>query len=169
METGCRRFVDLVTILVLGGLCLIVSALTLMPSPEQGQREARLAVTFHKVQQIERRLPANAQPGPIPDQEDVWGHVYWLEIDEKGDRKVVSAGPNGVSPEGSFDADDIHSRMKESPALPIARRKQLQFLLALAVALAAWILLTWLYLKPRRKSDEPDYVYSHERQTPDSP
>ena len=169
METGCRRFVDLVTILVLGGLCLIVSALTLMPSPEQGQTEARLAFTFHKVQQIERELPAGAQSGPIPDEEDAWGHAYWLEVDAKGNRQVVSAGPNGVSPEGSFDADDIHSRMKESPSQPIAQRKQLQFLVAFAVALAAWILLTRLNLKSRQMPDEPEYVYSHERRTPDSP
>ena len=168
MEPGCRRFVDFVTILVLGGLCLVGSALTLMPSPEQGQHEARLAHTWLEVQRIERELPADTQPGPIPDEEDVWGHAYWLEIDAKGDRRIVSAGENGVSPEDGYDEDDIHSSMSESPSRPIARRKQLQFLFAFAMALAAWILLTWLYLKSRQKPVEPDYVYSHERQKPES-
>ena len=164
METDCRRFVDFVEILFLGVLCLIVSALTLMPSPEQGRTETRLVVTYHCVQQIERELPADTQPGPIPDVEDVWGHAYWLEVDAKGNRRVVSVGRNGISPEDGFDEDDIHSGMSESPPKPIARRKQLQFLLAFVVALAAWILLTRLYLKFRQKPVEPDYVYSHERQ-----
>lgn len=169
MESGCRRFVDLVTILVLGGLCLVGSVLTLIPSPEQGQHEARLAHTFLQVQRIDRELSAESPPGPIPDEEDVWGNAYWLEVDAKGDRRIVSAGRNGISPDGEFDADDIHSGMSESPSQPIARRKQLQFLLAFGVALAGWILLTWLYLKTRQKPVEPDYVYSHERQETESP
>ncbi len=163
MESGCRRFVDFVTILVLGGLCLIGSALTLMPSPEQGQHEARLAVTYLEAQRIERELPKDLSPGPIPDEEDVWGNAYWLEVDSKGERRVVSAGRNGVSPESGFDDDDIHSAMSESPSQPITRRKQLQFLFALAVALVGWILVSWLYLKSRQRPVEPDYVYSHEK------
>jgi hypothetical protein len=164
MASGCRSLVDGLTVLVIGGVCFVVAALTWLPNMEQGQNEARLAMAWVDTQCIRDASIAEGQLSyGDRSKTDPWGEPYRLESDEDGTIRIVSSGPNGNSLEDGFDEDDIHSDMPASRAGAMLRRKQWQLMFTLAVAVAAWLLLSCLYLKSRRKPVEPDYVYSHDR------
>ena len=164
MASGCRSLVDFLTALVIGGVCFVVSALTLMPDLEQGRNEVRLAQAWIDVRCIRDATIAEGQLS-FGDRspEDPWGEPYWLEPGRGGKPRIVSSGPNGTSPDGGLDEDDIHSGMTVSPTKPISDRRNRQWLLALAAPFAAWLLLLHLYFRTRRRPAEPDYVYSQDR------
>lgn len=163
MQTDCRRIADALTVLVFGGLCLVVSALTLLPPVEQGRREARVAQTWIRVRQIQRDLPVDARIGPIPHEVDPWGNPFQAEQSGNGGLQVISPGPDGATPDNGLDEDDISSDMQESPSLPVSRRRNWQLVSVLVTTLGSWGLLSWLYLRKRRRVNEPDYIDSRER------
>lgn len=164
MASGGRSLVDFLTVLVIGGVCFVVYALTLMPALEPGRNEIRLAQAWIDVRCIRDATVAEGQLNfGDRSQEDPWGEPYWLEQGRGGKPRIVSSGPNGTSPDGGLDGDDIHSGMTDSPAKPISDRRNRQCLLALAAPFAVWLLLSRLYFRTRRRPDEPDYVYSHDR------
>lgn len=164
MAFGCRSLVDGLTVLVIGGVCFVGSAVTLMPDVKPGRNEIRLAQAWIDVRMIRDATIAEGQLSfGDRSQEDPWGEPYWLEKGREGTIQIVSSGPNGTSPENGFDNDDIHSDMTASPAKPVSDRRNRQWLLALTVPVVAWTVLSRLYLKTRRKPDEADYVYSHDR------
>lgn len=158
MASGCGSFVDGLTVLVIGGVCFVVSALTLMPDLEQGRYEARLAQAWIDVRVI---CDATVDEGRLSfgdrSQEDPWGEPYWLEPGRDGKPRIVSSGPNGISPDSRLDEDDIHSDMTVSPTKPISDRRDRQWLLALAAPIAAWIGLSCLYFLSRRRKTDADY------------
>lgn len=164
MASGCLSLVRFLTMLVNGGVCFVVSALTLMPELEQGQNESRLAQAWTDVRCIRDATIAEGQLsfGDLSP-EDPWGQPYWLVPGRGGKPRIVSSGPNGTSPDDGLDEDDVHSDMTDSPTKPISDRRNRQWLLALAAPVAAWLLLLGLYFRTRRRPDEPDYVYSHDR------
>ena len=139
MASGCRPLVDFLTVLVIGGVCFVVSALTLTPNVKPGRNEIRLAQTWIDVRCIRDATVAEGQLS-FGDRspEDPWGEPYWLEPGRGGKPRIVSSGPNGTSPDGGLDEDDIHSDMADSPTKPISDRRNRQWLLALAAPVAAF-------------------------------
>jgi len=129
---------------VCGAIGLVICT-GLLPPLEQGRTEARSVEAFNQT----RRLVETVQPTTseiVLSEIDPFGQPYRVISLPGGRLRVLSAGPNGTTP----DADDITSDMPESPGRPYDRQRNRQFLIAFGAGGLFWILsaLIWFKLKP---------------------
>ncbi|MEZ5942532.1 MAG: hypothetical protein R3C18_14150 [Planctomycetaceae bacterium] len=115
-------------------VCILVF-LACAPAIEQGRREARLAQAYLQSRQI-------LESGAAPELLDPWGQPYRVVTHNGIVVRIVSSGPNMMSPDTGFDCDDIYSDMEVPPHTLISARKNRQWLFAFSVSGGLWILMT---------------------------
>jgi hypothetical protein len=140
------RPADVIAMLGIGAVCLPTAA-WLMPNIEQSRTEARIGQAYLDVKRLHESLAEKAptQPEALPER-DPWGEPYRV-VPTDGGFRVVSSGPNQVSPPEGLDEDDIDSDRTDSSA----KAKQRQFLLAIFSAVGLWVALSVAYLRTRRE------------------
>jgi len=133
---------------ILLGIAAAVLFVSICPAIEENRLEARIGYTYYQVREI-----AEANVGKtLSDFEnlelgnDPWEQPYLVAESDEGWR-VISAGPNQVTPEEGLDDDDIHSDMASSPSDAIFAAKQFRLLIALSLPVI-WFLFTVFYLWP---------------------
>lgn len=112
---------------------------------------ARLAMTYRYVCKLSVADRDDPSFSELPTH-DVWGQPFQFSKTDEDLTRVMSSGPNGVSPESGFDADDIYSDMPASPMDPIEARLRRQMIVATGIAFSAWLLLIRAYRRSRRAS-----------------
>ncbi len=150
---------DVLTIVALGGVCLMLSAVTMPPVIKPGSTEVRLSHTWHQVRELHDEHfqgPASIEGESSTkslEETDVWDEPFRV-LTRDGHVRVVSAGPDGILTADGTGGDDIHSDMTTSPAAPgrAARERRLQ--LHGVLTLAGWFTLSWVYLRFGRAERE---------------
>ncbi|MDB4786579.1 MAG: hypothetical protein P8M30_16130 [Planctomycetaceae bacterium] len=142
------NFADGCAIVVLGGLCLVVSAYYLMPNLEAARGEARAGMTYNEVRYQHLVLNGIIDGDEHnPEKNDPWGEPYITETLPDSTIQVMSKGPNKTTPESGFDDDDIYTGMPEHPNAAVYRAKKRQGIFMLLVATVSWITLSILWWK----------------------
>jgi hypothetical protein len=138
-------------VVVLGlGLCCLPIMLLLMPNAEEHRSQARLAQAYIGARRLHRGLHAIPPDRRDPLEVDPWKHPYQIVFVDNVAVGVMSLGPNQMSPESGFDADDIYSDMPTSPMASSERRNRFQLSGAVGVAAGVWLLLSAAWLRWRR-------------------
>ncbi|MCA9043999.1 MAG: hypothetical protein KDA69_06750 [Planctomycetaceae bacterium] len=126
-------------------VCMLVF-LACAPAIEQGRGEARLAQAYLEARRIN-------DSGDATDRLDPWGQPYRVVTHDGNIIRVVSSGPNMVSPASGFDSDDIYSDMELPPHKLISAGKNRQWMFASSVSGGLWILLASVCYLWTRKAE----------------
>jgi len=151
MTHELRRTLFRCVIIVAGfGVCCVPFFVQVAWIDYYGPRTlARLAHTYDYVCKLSVADHDDPSFSELPTH-DVWGQPFRFSKADENLTRVTSSGPNGVSPESGFDADDIYSDMPASPADPILSRIRRHMILATGIAFSAWLLLIRAYRRSRR-------------------
>jgi hypothetical protein len=128
----------------------------LIPNVDASRTEARIGEAYRNVLQLVNAQHVKQQFGEgdssaiveLPDI-DPWDTPYRATI-VNDKLRVGSAGPNQSFESSGEEKDDIFSDMPVSPIELIHSRKRQQFLVAIAVTVATWGIMTSLYLWTRK-------------------
>ena len=148
MAAVIRILIDAAIVLGIGILCLPI-VIFLCPDLETSRNEARVDQAYHEVRRLRDAVLADPpmQSTTLADR-DPWGQPYRVFIDNG--MRVLSSGPNQVTPDMGNDVDDIDSQMETSPTADRNVWKQRQVLASVVLALGTWILLATRALKWHR-------------------
>jgi hypothetical protein len=148
MSDRIFHFLDGCAIVVLGVLCLVISAYYFAPNIEATRDEARAGQASNEVR-VQHLVLNGIINGNIDElkQDDPWGEPYIVETLPDDTIQVMSTGPNKTTPESGFDDDDIYSGMPESPTAKFYRAKNRQWLFMLMIATVSWIVVSILWWK----------------------
>ena len=133
-------------IITLVAILFTILFVTFFPNIEMSSSEFRISRAYNTVCDLAKSKTALAGHLAANDdyQNDPWGNSYRIVELAEGIR-VISRGPNGISPATGFDQDDIYSDMAYSPseALFQAKQRKLIFFLSLPIV---WLLGSIGYL-----------------------
>lgn len=150
-ESHCRTVTVLNVVGVLGlGICCFPIVLLLMPNVEQPRSQARLAQAYRDVRRLNNDLHEIPPDRRETQEVDPWGQPYRFVFADDVVVGVMSLGPNQVSPESTFDTDDIYSDMSTSPTAPYERRTRFGLSVAVGAAVSVWLLLAAGWLRYRQ-------------------
>ena len=113
---------------------------TFFPNIEESRSEFRIRLAYDTVRRLSKSDTAleEHRAANTEDQNDPWGNPYRIAESAAGTR-VLSCGPNGISPATGFDRDDIHSDLAYSPNETWFQAKQLKLILCLSLPVV-WLL-----------------------------
>jgi hypothetical protein len=150
-ESNRRTVTVLNVVVVLGlGICCFPISLLLMPNVEQPRSQARLAQAYNDVRRLHDDLHEIPPDRRETQEVDPWGQPYRIVFVDAAVVRVMSLGPNQVSPESTFDTDDIYSDMSTSPTASYERRTRFRLSVAVGAAVSVWLLLSAACLRFRQ-------------------
>lgn len=121
-----------------------------MPNVERPRSQARLAQAYKDVRRLHNDLHEIPPDRRETQEVDPWGQPYWIVLVDDAVVRVMSLGPNQVSPDSAFDTDDIYSDMSISPTAPYERRTSFRLSVAVGAAVSVWLLLSAAWLRFRQ-------------------
>ena len=104
-------------LIALMAILFAILFVTFFPGIEETRSEFRIRHAYNTVCRLAKSETAliEHQAANTEDQNDPWGNPYGIAELAEGTR-VISWGPNGISPATGFDRDDIYSDMAYSPS-----------------------------------------------------
>ena len=110
------------------------------PEIEMTRSESQIGRAYNTVCRLAKSEVAlvEHQGTNTEDQNDPWGNSCRVIELAEGTR-VISSGPNGVSPATGYDQDDIYSDMVYSPSEALVQGKQRKLILCLSLPVI-WLL-----------------------------
>lgn len=127
-------------LIALMAILFAILFVTFFPGIEETRSEFRIRHAYNTVCRLAKSETAliEHQAANTEDQNDPWGNPYGIAELAEGTR-VISWGPNGISPATGFDRDDIYSDMTYSPSEAMFQSKQRKLIFCLSLPVV-WLL-----------------------------
>ena len=127
-------------LIALMAILFAILFVTFFPGIEETRSEFRIRHAYNTVCRLAKSETAliEHQAANTEDQNDPWGNPYDIAELAEGTR-VISWGPNGISPATGFDRDDIYSDMAYSPSKVMFQSKQRKLIFCLSLPVV-WLL-----------------------------
>ena len=127
-------------LIALIAILFAILLVTFFPSIEETRSEFQIRHAYNTVCHLAKTETAliEHQAANIKDPNDPWGNPYRVAELTEGTR-VISWGPNAISPAAGFDRDDIYSDMTYSPSEAIFQSKQRKLIFCLSLPIV-WLL-----------------------------
>ncbi len=127
-------------LIALMAILFAILFVTFFPGIEETRSEFRIRHAYNTVCRLAKSETAliEHQAANTEDQNDPWGNPYGIAELAEGTR-VISWGPNGISPATGFDRDDIYSDMAYSPSKVMFQSKQRKLIFCLSLPVV-WLL-----------------------------
>ena len=127
-------------LIALMAILFAILFVTFFPGIEETRSEFRIRHAYNTVCRLAKSETAliEHQAANTEDQNDPWGNPYGIAELAEGTR-VISWGPNGISPATGFDRDDIYSDMAYSPSKVMFQSKQRKLIFCLSLPVD-WLL-----------------------------